>query len=264
MKKTVVSALRKARVLDQADRVRYRLSALALWQTNRRFRHENPGFAVPPPKLLYEISSSTSLKYYHQSGVEMAEFFWRHMLEHLPHENVSVCEWGCGVGRILRHVREIGGHRIGRLVGLDYNKTMVEWCRSAIPGVEFHANPPMPPTGLADSTFDAVYCWSVFTHLSHQAYEAWLPELLRIVRPGGVVLFTTSSDRKHLLSSELATFDSGGLVVRVSEREGSRTYVSLASPNFIYRLVGDRPVVHIPASPAEASQDLWIVQKTAP
>ena len=77
---------------------------------------------------------------------------------------------------------------------------MLEWCKSSIPDVEFYLNEPMPPTGVATASFDAVYCCSVFTHLSEQAHYDWAQEHIRILKPGGILAFTTLGDRGRLLT----------------------------------------------------------------
>jgi len=50
--------------------------------------------------------------------------------------------------------------------------------------------PLFPPTGFADASFDAIYGISVMTHLTAAARDAWLEELARLLRPGGIALVT--------------------------------------------------------------------------
>jgi len=258
----MMRALRGAGLLQHADWVRYKLNSLSERTSNEQFIAERPGFSPPPPHLLYEISSSTGLTYYWNDGLRMSQLFWKHLEPHVPAAGASVCEWGCGVGRIIRHLRGASGNRIGTLAGLDRNRTMIEWCRSAIPGIDFRVNSDMPPTDLADGSFDAVYCWSVFTHLSEAAHQAWMAELLRIVKPGGVVLFTTNGSSANLVPAEKSAFDRGELVVRRGPKEGGRIFLAYASPAFVRKLVGAHQVVsYLPNSESHLGQDLWVVRR---
>ncbi len=98
-----------------------------------------------------------------------------------------ILDWGCGCGRVLRHFpREV----LPRLVGADIDTDNVEWCRRSFPAAEFHAVPLLPPTSLPGDSFDLVIGISVFTHLREQPQHAWLAELSRITRSGGLLLMT--------------------------------------------------------------------------
>jgi SAM-dependent methyltransferase len=49
----------------------------------------------------------------------------------------------------------------------------------------------MSPTSFDDDTFDVVFAYSVFSHLSEDLYARWLAEFSRILKPGGLVIATT-------------------------------------------------------------------------
>ena len=42
-----------------------------------------------------------------------------------------------------------------------------------------------PPLRFADGSFDIVYAYSVFSHLSERVQLRWVEEFARILRPGG-------------------------------------------------------------------------------
>ncbi|MBS0490065.1 MAG: class I SAM-dependent methyltransferase, partial [Proteobacteria bacterium] len=46
------------------------------------------------------------------------------------------------------------------------------------------------PTSLAPKSKDLVYAYSVLTHLREKAVRAWLEEVHRVLRPGGLALLT--------------------------------------------------------------------------
>jgi ubiquinone/menaquinone biosynthesis C-methylase UbiE len=104
-----------------------------------------------------------------------------------------VLDFGVGWGRMLRfflkEVEAIGLH------GVDVNADMLAACRKAgLPGtfnlIERTGRLPYP-----DSTFDLVYAYSVFTHLPEWVQDIWLPEIARVLRPGGVFIATVEPPR---------------------------------------------------------------------
>lgn len=250
--------------MGTADRVRYRLSILRHWSSNRLFIRTNPGFSPPPADLLYETSSNVSNLYYSRSGEKWARRIWEQIDKCIPYGDVSVCEWGCGLGRVIRHMATVSNGRVNRSTGMDYDRRMVDWCSTSIPGVEFYTNNLMPPTRFESNTFDALYCYSVFTHLSESAHFAWVDEVSRIVRPGGVFIFTTMGDacRSNLLPGERAKYDAGELVVRSDIREGSRIYAAYGNRAFVADklLAGRKVLSHVAAPPGVIGQDLWVVR----
>jgi SAM-dependent methyltransferase len=98
-----------------------------------------------------------------------------------------VLDWGCGCGRVSRYFLQTPGCRV---TGVDVDPDNVGWCRSNLPGGRWEAVPLRPPTDLPDGGFDLAFGVSVFTHLRESDQDAWLHELHRVLRPGGLALMT--------------------------------------------------------------------------
>jgi SAM-dependent methyltransferase len=98
-----------------------------------------------------------------------------------------VLDWGSGCGRIARYAAKA---RNGSLVGCDIDEDNVLWCARNLPG-EYAFTGMQPPLPFPDGHFDLVYGLSVFTHFREPLQDAWLEELRRVVRPGGIVMVTT-------------------------------------------------------------------------
>lgn len=261
MKKRIVAALRSAQLLGPADWLRYHWHALQASKENSRFLNLHPDFRVPSPDFLYEVSGSAAYQHYRDTGLAHAQIFWRCIGPYISAAHFSVCEWGCGVGRIIRHLRHVSLGRVNHVVGTDYNTRMIDWCRAAIPDIEFHINDLMPPTRFRTGAFDALYCCSVFTHLSEAAHRAWMAEIARIVKPRGIFVFTTHSDPDRLLPVERRAFDAGDLVVRAGDREGGRIHVAYASPVFVRTLLKDHQILqHVPGALSGIGQDVWVAR----
>ena len=100
-------------------------------------------------------------------------------------------ELGCASGRVVRHVAAFSGADVWCC---DLNPRYIEWIRRYLPrrirAFESMALPTLPIDG---GVFDAVAAFSVFTHVD-RFEAAWLLELRRIMRPGGIAYLTFSSE----------------------------------------------------------------------
>src|SRR5436190_345316 len=77
----------------------------------------------------------------------------------------------------------------GAFTGCDLNPRLVAWCAANLPG-RYFANGLHPPLDLPAAAFDLVYAHSVLTHLTQETAVAWLAELRRVLKPGGVAVLT--------------------------------------------------------------------------
>jgi SAM-dependent methyltransferase len=98
-----------------------------------------------------------------------------------------VLDWGCGCGRVSRYFLPLPGVSVA---GVDVDPENVAWCRANLPGGAWDVVPLRPPTDLPTAGFDLAFGVSVFTHLGEPEQFAWLEELRRVVRPGGLALMT--------------------------------------------------------------------------
>ena len=100
-----------------------------------------------------------------------------------------VLDFGCGWGRMTRFfLKDV---RPENLHGADVSPSLVALCRESIPSCPFWLIDPMPPSTFDRDTFDVIYAYSVFSHLSERAHLRWIGEFARILKPGGVLLVTT-------------------------------------------------------------------------
>lgn len=112
------------------------------------------------------------------------------LLELLPDdwsfEGKRVLDFGCGSGRVLRHfLTEAQG---AEFWGCDIHLPSIEWLEAnLVPPLHVFVNPELPPLPHSDGWFDLIWAASVFTHLT-SSWSAWLLELKRILRPGGLLL----------------------------------------------------------------------------
>ncbi len=145
-----------------------------------------------------------------------------------------ILDFGCGCGRLARHARTFTD---ASLFGCDRNSALIAWCAKNLEGT-FVRNGPHPPLDFPDSHFDVVYLLSVFTHWRLTTQNEWLPELRRIVRPGGLAL-VSFHDEDHLglaaAGLERADLLAKGFVVCNDAAEGTNFISTFQSCDFARR-----------------------------
>ena len=161
------------------------------------------------------------------AGTADAEWFLRSgraaydaIAAHVPLDSLeSVLDFGCGCGRVTRYWSDFEG----AVSGSDVNAKAIEWCRDNLGFASFERNTLAPPLDFDAESFDLVYALSVFTHLTAELQLAWRDEMLRVLRPGGLLLVTTHgrSYVPRLDAGERAQFERGELVVRWGDVPGT-------------------------------------------
>lgn len=151
-------------------------------------------FPVPPNSNMRKTSSKTIKQYVESSLttyspiVTMARFYG---IRFDP--STKVLDFGCGVGRQLmpltRHFPD------AQYFAFDVDPSSIEFIRKSYPTVNADVNGFMPPLKSAEKEMDLVYSVSTFSHFDLPTQSAWLTELFRITKPGGLVLLTIEGRR---------------------------------------------------------------------
>ena len=265
-KQTVANFLRRMHLLQLVDHLLCLLDIRRNWRDNKIFVEENPNFRLPPSGLSYDAYAHTNGRAYYRTGKEHAHYFADLIKGQINKREIKICEWGCGPGRVIRHIPQLFADRSVELYGFDYNPRSVEWCNANISNVTFCVNALAPPLPSESNAFDCLYCLSVFTHLSREMHFQWMEELSRVVKPDGLIILTTHGDtsRACLLSSEIRDYDEGNLVVRGGITEGKRCFVAFHPPSFVRNeLLGKLAVIsHFTESSQSLMQDVWLVRNS--
>jgi len=106
-----------------------------------------------------------------------------------------VLDWGCGCGRVARFLFP----ELQEPVGVDIDVNNIQWCRESLAG-SFLATSLDPPLPFPENTFDLIFGISVMTHLGERDQEAWLRELSRVSRSGGLILLSVNGYRSAFLN----------------------------------------------------------------
>jgi SAM-dependent methyltransferase len=265
VKQAAVNLLRQTHLLPTVEAARYAFSAIKSAYDNRAFRQEHPGLALPPWSLMHDAFSHVRYRSYYATGNMAAKAIAGLAGRFLGDGRITVCEWGCGPGRVTRHLPDLLP-RESNVFGTDYNPRSIAWCSANLPG-RYLINELAPPLPIEAGQIDLLYAISIFTHLSEQMHKEWLREILRVVRPGGIFLLTVHGDRciGGLNAQERSAYDAGRLVVRGNVKEGSRIFVAYQSPRYMHEtlLSGIEILAHNPEylKMVGGAQDVYVLRR---
>ena len=250
-------------VFDLRNRARYLLDGEAKRRNARFEKGSAPdGLPMPPPYLVYLITGQFDTEAFYQNvGAKCIEDVLRRSTL-VVHQFESILDFGCGCGRVIRQWRKLSA---SKLYGVDYNPRLIEWCRRNLPFAEFAVNDPRRGLEFADATFDFVYSISVFTHLTESSQRFWMDELVRVLKPGGYLLFTVHGTTRleALTATEHAQFLRGEPVVLGARYSGKNLCATYHSREYVENVLcrNLRLVAFEPGGARDANQDVFLMQK---
>jgi|SRR5699024_10693651 len=263
MKKFFIKLIRKIGLIKFVDKIRFYFYLVKTYKSRQEFKKNHPNAILPPSYFLYETFNLNYSSYHNskKNAIQLIEVLKRFK----EFKNIKILDWGCGPGRYISHLPRLIDDSC-ECYGTDYNKKYIKWCKNNIQNVTFTVNRLHPPMEYQSNFFDIVYCNSIFTHLSEEMHFAWFNELIRILKPQGILYITLqgSSFIKKLSNIEEKQFAEGKLVIRGNTKEGHRTYAAFHPESFVRKLIGNNNVLaHIPGEVNEnkPQQDIWIIEK---
>lgn len=269
MRYKILQAVRETGLLgvwDNLSLMRHRISSA---RSNKEFLAANPGFAAPPVDLTFDAYNTVDLVSYSSVGRRHAEGFAALVKENLDTNSPTpkrLLEWGCGPGRLIRHMPELFSEDGFEIHGTDYNSRTIDWCKKALPGIHFALNGLNPPLPFETETFDATFNYSVFTHLSEDVQLNWASELHRVLKPGGIMVLTTHGRNfEHLMADrrEQERYRSGEVIVQSKYEEGKKWFFAVHPDEFVKdKLLKDFVEVQkLDGEPWDIAQDVWLARK---
>jgi SAM-dependent methyltransferase len=262
IKQNISGVLRKTGLLGISDKLRYQWQKLRHAGANRNFIKNNPAIVFPPPYFIYETYRLNYEEYYNDGYATAKELTDLIKANVVLTANSRVLDWGCGPARITRHLPSLLPG--AAIYGTDYNPKYIDWCKTNIPGIEFHLNKIEPPFRYENDFFDAVIGLSIFTHLSIKGHTEWITELYRVLKKGGILIITTqgAAYRDKLLKEEQSQFDKNEIVVRENFKQGHRLYSSYQPQEAIVEMIKNKfQLLEYMEGDKAGLQDMWVLKK---
>ena len=148
-----------------------------------------------------------------------------------------VLEFAAGFGRFTRHLVKV---LPGRVTCSDVMPGSIEFLREQF-GVDSFASSHDPAIVVQSGQYDLVFVLSMFTHLPTHMWGPWLRALKRMVKPGGLLLFSVHNEE---VAREIGVvFDAQGTHFISSSESPSidtQTYgTTFTTRKFVENSVGD-------------------------
>lgn len=190
----------------------------------------------------------------------------------LPETDVRrILDLPCGHGRVMRHLR--ARFPAALIYGCDLLRDGVDFCARIFNAVPVYSEDNPERIAVADNSFDLIWVGSLFTHFDVAQWAQFLERFRRMLRPGGVLAFSThgrfvyrrsvQGDSHYGLSE-----DSLAAVHRGYEKSGfgyahyshSTTYgISISNPEWVLHQIAqfsDLRVVHFCERAWDRHQDV--------
>jgi len=186
-------------------------------------------------------------------------------------------DFGCSSGRVVRVMQtaypDVEWH------GCDPEIDAIEWATQQFPKVSFSCNKFDPPTSYENNSFDMVYAISIWSHFDEETSKIWFDEMHRIVKPSGLLYWTTHSKqslaewankkirpREHLTeicnNLILNSFVFEGIYEKDWSADVTRWGLSYISPDWVMNNLLDKwKIVQYRPGYESWNQDVYLIER---
>ena len=232
---------------------------------NRQFLSSHPSFPLPPDELLFE-TGKINYPWYLQSGREAAAEIASFIRYFHPAPPQKILDWGCGVGRVTRHLPEYFPK--ATITGADIQPSSIDWLKSHCPRIFWQMTAELNKT--PDALFDLIIGISVLTHIPAAEQTDCLQLLHRLLQKDGLAYISTRGSHysAELTSDEKEQLSAKGILTCGGEVPGSRAMRTYHTPLGMQTLLADHFEILLYYDGKKfpgilGGQDLWLLKKTA-
>jgi SAM-dependent methyltransferase len=146
---------------------------------------------IDRPANLDVYSSRDVVAYY--AGLSYLTSCERLLFENYLKPGMAILDLGVGGGRTAPYLSGL----TSRYIGLDYAEDMIKVCRTKFPGLQFAVADASDLSSFGHGSFDAVvFSFNGVDYLApDQKRHQCLQECFRVLKPGGVFIFSTHNPR---------------------------------------------------------------------
>lgn len=262
-KQSLISVAHSLGLMKLIDYTLFNISRLKNTKSNKEFVKLHPEIALPPDSMIYS-SFQLNYKSYYFGSLKSAEWIVNLAKPYVKINSASILDWGCGSGRIVRHIPSIA--KKAHVFGADSNASSIEWCRKHIKNVDFEIYDSDAALSYRDSQFSFIYGVSTLTQFTEALQIDWINEIKRVLKKKGIFLLTTNGEsfKRNLSNTEQNKFDKDELVIKKRASKGGHSTISFQSENFMRNLLkGFEVLAFAPGNvnAYKAQQDVWVVRK---
>lgn len=155
--------------------------------SKERYQIENTHLCIPDAPLRYRVWGDTDIGSFLWSGEHCSKDIRRAlaMIGRDVQSFHNILDFGSGCGRIFMFLEN--DLKLSHFQATDIDKDAIAWC-SANYNYKFSVNNHNPPLDYSSKEFDLILAIAVFRHFNEDHQFAWMKELKRILKPGGILL----------------------------------------------------------------------------
>jgi len=245
------------------DEFNFRFQQIWHLRKNRTYKQPLKRFVFPSDRALFNTFQLNYQKYF-QEGLLAAQ----EMIDWGAINTINqpiVLDWGCGTGRVIRHIPDLKKDAI--CYGADIDYSTIQWCRQSIESVYFDCieNQSLP---YPSNYFHLVYGISVLTHIPNETTSFWLNELNRVLLPNGIAILTThgSSYIHQLNPVQKKQLEKEGTYTNSFEQAGHRSMTTYHEARHLKKMMEENfSLIHFwegKQNPEKmGGQDVWVLKK---
>jgi ubiquinone/menaquinone biosynthesis C-methylase UbiE len=245
------------------NELNFRFQQIGHLRKNKTYKKPLKRFVFPTDRALFNTFQLDYKKYYEDGLLAAKEMIDWGAIKTI--QQPVVLDWGCGTGRVIRHIPDLKKDAI--CYGADIDCSTIQWCRKSIESVYFDCieNQTLP---YPSNYFHLVYGISVLTHIPHTATQYWLNELNRILQPNGIAIVSTHGSQyfDQLNKHEKRKLQTEGAFSNSFKQEGNRSKTTYHEASHFKKILENHFTLvqfwdghQFPQK--MGGQDCWIIRK---
>lgn len=176
---------------------------------------------------------------------------------------LDLLDFASGFGRVSRCLDT----SFFNVTASDIHEEAMSFIHEQLPGAKTLLSSTNPQNFRSDASFDVIFALSFFSHMPDSTFGTWLVSLYKILRPGGLLIFTAHG-RTTNQNAKLPLKDGYGFFPTSEQKDlDSFEYgITISELPYVVRVMHDRigqyPIFFQEgADIASGNQDLYIVRK---